>query len=164
MNIQHKQSTKGFTIIEVVLVLAIAGLIFLMVVVAFPSVERGQRDEQRKRDMSRIEYQMSQYISTTRGKAPSSPENLGKFVRGYLKGTDNQTAGDEYMDPSGDGYKLRYAVPPEEIGQIGYYGKSTCDPDSADGSGVSQSGASREFALTVKLESQNALYCIDSSS
>lgn len=44
---------KGFTIIEVVLVLAIAGLIFLMVFVALPALQRNQRDTQRKNDMGR---------------------------------------------------------------------------------------------------------------
>ena len=34
----------GFTIIEVVLVLAIAGLIFLMVFIALPVLQRSQRD------------------------------------------------------------------------------------------------------------------------
>ena len=34
----NKQTKKGFTIIEVVLVLAIAGLIFLMVFIALPAL------------------------------------------------------------------------------------------------------------------------------
>ena len=37
---QNINSKKGFTIIEVVLVLAIAGLIFLMVFVALPALQR----------------------------------------------------------------------------------------------------------------------------
>lgn len=41
-------SKKGFTIIEVVLVLAVAGLIFLMVFIALPALQRSQRDSQRK--------------------------------------------------------------------------------------------------------------------
>ena len=41
MNIRKQQ---GFTIIEVVLVLAIAGLIFLMVFIALPTLQRNQRD------------------------------------------------------------------------------------------------------------------------
>ena len=45
---------KGFTIIEVVLVLAIAGLIFLMVFLALPALQRSQRDTQRKNDMARL--------------------------------------------------------------------------------------------------------------
>ena len=40
---------NGFTIIEVVLVLAIAGLIFLMVFIALPALQRSQRDTQKKK-------------------------------------------------------------------------------------------------------------------
>ena len=51
----HKRQPKaGFTIIEVVLVLAIAGLIFLMVFLALPALNRGQRNTQRKRDAAQI--------------------------------------------------------------------------------------------------------------
>ena len=42
---KHKQK-QGFTIIEVVLVLAIAALIFLMVFMALPALQRSQRDTQ----------------------------------------------------------------------------------------------------------------------
>jgi len=49
-----KTGKRGFTIIEVVLVLAIAGLIFLMVFIALPALQRNQRDTQRKNDMGRL--------------------------------------------------------------------------------------------------------------
>lgn len=52
---QNINSKKGFTIIEVVLVLAIAGLIFLMVFIAFPALQRSQRDTQRTDDMARVQ-------------------------------------------------------------------------------------------------------------
>ena len=42
--LDDKSNTKGLTIIEVVLVLAIAGLIFLMVFIALPALQRNQRD------------------------------------------------------------------------------------------------------------------------
>ena len=38
---QHQAKQEGFTIIEVMLVLAIAALIFLMVFVALPALQRG---------------------------------------------------------------------------------------------------------------------------
>lgn len=47
-----RNSKKGFTIIEVVLVLAIGGLIFLMVFIALPALQRSQRDTQRKDDLA----------------------------------------------------------------------------------------------------------------
>lgn len=55
------KSKQGFTIIEVVLVLAIAGLIFLMVFVALPALQRSQRDTARRNDMSRVDTSLIQY-------------------------------------------------------------------------------------------------------
>ncbi len=58
---QSQKTASGFTIIEVVLVLAIAGLIFLMVFVALPALQRSQRDTQRRNDMSRVDTSLVQY-------------------------------------------------------------------------------------------------------
>jgi prepilin-type N-terminal cleavage/methylation domain-containing protein len=162
MNTPLKQEQKGFTIIEVVLVLAIAGLIFLMVFVALPSLQRGQRDAQRKQDISRVSVQLTNYLSSTRGSAPSDATSLGNFVKGFLGGSSNTLAGDDYKDPNGTNYILKYASPPSDIGQIGYYNKSACNIDGTDG--VSPTGATRDFALTIKLENQVAPYCIDNKS
>lgn len=68
MNAQQK--TKGFTIIEVVLVLAIAGLIFLMVFLALPALQRSQRDTQRKDDLSRFAAATTSYRSNNGGGTP----------------------------------------------------------------------------------------------
>ena len=53
-SINSLKNKKGFTIIEIVLVLAVAGLIFLMIFVALPALQRSQRDTQRKRDFAII--------------------------------------------------------------------------------------------------------------
>ena len=60
----------GFTIIEVVLVLAIAGLIFLMVFIALPALQRSQRDTQRKRDTDRLLAAIQSYQSNNLGRLP----------------------------------------------------------------------------------------------
>ena len=62
------QTRKGFTIIEVVLVLAIAGIIFLMVFIALPTLQRNQRDTQRKNDLSRLKTALDSYKSNSRAK------------------------------------------------------------------------------------------------
>lgn len=91
MNIQKKE--KGFTIIEVVLVLAIAGLIFLMVFIALPALQRSQRDSQRKNDLSRAINAVTSYSSSNRGALPTFDSN---FISSYLT-----TGGDTFIDPSG---------------------------------------------------------------
>ena len=50
MKKEIKKFNKGFTIIEVVLVLAIAGLIFLMVFIALPALQSSQRNTQREQE------------------------------------------------------------------------------------------------------------------
>ena len=55
------RKNKGFTIIEVVLVLAIAGLIFLMVFVALPALQQSQRNTQRKNDLTRFMSAVSKW-------------------------------------------------------------------------------------------------------
>lgn len=53
VNVKHKKSS-GFTIIEVLIVIAIAGLIFLIVFVAVPHAHKQLRNAQRKRDVQRF--------------------------------------------------------------------------------------------------------------
>jgi prepilin-type N-terminal cleavage/methylation domain-containing protein len=48
------RSGQGFTIIEVMIVLAIAGLILLIVFLAVPALQRSSRNTQRKSDVGRI--------------------------------------------------------------------------------------------------------------
>ena len=46
-----KKRNQGFTIIEVMIVLAIAGLIMLIVFLAVPALQRNQRNTARKQDV-----------------------------------------------------------------------------------------------------------------
>lgn len=50
----NKSKSEGFTIIEVMIVLAIAGLILLIVFLAVPALQRNSRNSQRKSDVGRI--------------------------------------------------------------------------------------------------------------
>ena len=154
------QNKKGFTIIEVVLVLAIAGLIFLMVFIALPALQRGQRDNQRKDDVARINTQLQNYQSANRGKIPSSATGTGAGTIGSFKNRYMAVA-DEYTDPQGAPYTFFLSATnadPTAIGQIAYSTNVICGDDGA----VTATGATaRSYALRIKLENQTALYCID---
>ena len=68
-NNKNQNSTKkGFTIIEVVLVLAIAGLIFLMIFLALPALQRSQRDTERKQDIAMLVTALQNWKTANRGK------------------------------------------------------------------------------------------------
>lgn len=100
MNVPSKN--KGFTIIEVVLVLAIAGLIFLVVFLALPALQRGQRDTQRKQDLGKFMSQITAYSSNNQGALPASGLSGGAattawstFISNYLT-----VGGTTFADPS----------------------------------------------------------------
>jgi prepilin-type N-terminal cleavage/methylation domain-containing protein len=64
------KSKKGFTLIEVILVLAIAALIFLMVLLTLPAVQRAQRDMQRKEDVGKLIAAYTEFLGNNRGTTP----------------------------------------------------------------------------------------------
>ena len=94
---------KGFTIIEVVLVLAIAGLIFLMVFVALPALQRNQRDTQRRSDVGRLVTAVTSYRTNT-GDMPANMTTANKTIadtnlNGYI---------DNFNDPgTSTGYLVK---------------------------------------------------------
>jgi len=91
----------GFTLIEIVLVLAIAGLILVIIFLAVAGAQRGRRDAQRKRDLARIEAQLESYAANHNGQYPavnsSSTGFTGGFATTYLaSGFDDPLAGQPY--------------------------------------------------------------------
>lgn len=105
---------NGFTIIEASLVLAIAGLIFLMVFIAFPALNRSQRDSKRRDDILLFLEAVKKYQTNNRGALPnellpvtvsarpiSAPERKDTWAGFYWSYLDNS-----FLDPVGNAYAL----------------------------------------------------------
>src|SRR5262249_17331348 len=149
--------------IEVVLVLAIAGLIFLVVFLALPALQRGQRDTQRKSDLARFMSQVTSYQSNNQGVLPSNTASApwNTFITNYLT-----VGGSSFSDPDGTAYQVTWAgtapaaSPTPASGAVLVYANATtgfkCDPTAAVGI-VAGSGA-RSFAAVIKQE-QGVYYC-----
>ena len=118
MNTTKKQQGDGFTIIEVVLVLAIAALIMLMVFIALPALQRNQRDTQRKDDVSRLQSQISNFKSRNRGSL--STLNTQALWQSFFN-DEMARDGDSFGDPSGK----------REIYQAVYTGTGTASNPAA---------------------------------
>lgn len=94
MNVLQAKNKQGFTIIEVVLVLAIAALIFLMVFIALPALQRNQRDTARKTVLGKVASAVTSFQSNNRGNNPPitapNPAVTTDFptrFSGYVDGT-----------------------------------------------------------------------------
>jgi prepilin-type N-terminal cleavage/methylation domain-containing protein len=149
MNVQKQtKDQKGFTIIEVVLVLAIAGLIFLMVFIALPALQRNQRDTQRRTDLSRVQTAIQNFQTNNRNKLPATDilEDAGDdgFIKGYLT-----AGGDTFADPNGTDYTFTEDDVATEFseGKIYFTKKAVCEGESLKtGQGIGK------IAFQYKLE------------
>jgi len=64
---QLKRRTEGFTIIEVLIVLAIAGLILLIVFLAVPALQRNSRNTRRRNDVAKSMALFQEHINNSNG-------------------------------------------------------------------------------------------------
>ena len=158
---QHK---NGFTIIEVVLVLAIAGLIFLMVFIALPALQRSQRDAQRKRTANLIIDGYTRVLANSRNQTNlTSTGNIIFYLvnNGYLKreeALDPSTGELPVISLAGGGIYSQYmnVRPTEYMMDTGYYDSEGIPRDT--GGVLGGPLENQNLVLVVGLES-GGYYC-----
>ena len=136
---------KGFTLIEIVLVLAIAGLLLVIVFLAVSGAQKSRRDTQRKSDVSRLAAQVEAYASNNAGNYPAALS--GATWTPYLPSNFN--------DPlSGSAYPTPATTLGTATGSIQYQlGTGTaCD-------GTTALSGNRTFVLHMRLE--QGIACVD---
>jgi len=176
---------SGFTIIEVVLVLAIAGLIFLMVFIALPALQRSQRDTQRRSSIGEMASAIQHYQTNNNGRLPkngtiaaqeptgdddrvkmevynSANNPAASFIKNYMNGANAEF--NDFTDPSGWAYGLKideFAGDQPTLNfdehMIYMYKGARCN-----GELVEKSNNSRDYALLYKLEGAST-YCVNNS-
>ena len=91
MRSRLKLNKGGFTIIEVMIVLAIAGLILLIVFLAVPALQRSERNTGRKEDAGRLVTAFQDFISNSSGNLPKTTSDCQSILSDA--GTLNQYKG-----------------------------------------------------------------------
>ncbi|MCL2038065.1 type II secretion system GspH family protein [Candidatus Saccharibacteria bacterium] len=175
-----KRKNSGFTIIEVALVLAIAGLIFLVVFLAVPALQRNQRDDARKRDVSAVVEGVTNYTSnnnaipgtgqvysidtafTTTNKLATYIKNMSGNID-YVVVTDTlPTALNGPVSGRTDATTAANATDAiPSINKIVVFTKAKC---GASPSALPEEGSSRQAAAIVMVEGGGGTpYCQDAS-
>ena len=166
----EKTQGEGFTVIEVALVLAIAGLIFLMVFVALPGLRTSQRDAERREAVTTFLENVKKYQTNNRGALPGSSESSSLDDGGSISvkysdtttgsATDTKWAGfykkylgGNFVDPDGDYYKLKVVgcgsqvADQECVAEAQYTGKDISFPNNYEMLVVLQASCSGEKAI-----------------
>lgn len=150
------QKQQGFTIIEVVLVLAIAGLIFLVVFLAVPALQRSQRDTQRRQDVGRVVSAVQSFRTNNKGNIPANAADWnGAAFKGAYLTVNNESFG----DPQTGDYTLNPnpatdSTPPGQA-EILVHTNRVCDATS---NATGTNAGARNVAFRITLES-GGVYC-----
>ncbi len=171
---------KGFTFIEVALVLAVAGLIFAMVFIALPALQRSSRDTVRSDDVADFIANVKKYQTNNRGALPGGGDSGRETtVTGYndtgstddttWQGFYNKYLGNNFYDPSGENYKLRVidcdgdsvgklcedaSMDSDELGTLLVVKQAKCNNTD-----VVMSSNPRNLAVLYKLEGSGGISC-----
>lgn len=176
---------EGFTLIEVMIVIAIAGLIMVVALIAIPQLQRNQRNNARQSIASRVVTELGNYAGNNNGEVLDSTDEdeLDGFYDRYMGCGNAADADDEQTltacavditDPRvGESMIMEQGVtaPTDaptldlddtdqtdggELGILYYSDGLACDgEDVVDGS-------TRTFALYTVMEG-GAIYCLDNS-
>ena len=155
-----KKTEKGFTIIEVALVLAIGALIFLVIFLAVPALQRNQRNDARKRDVSNVVEAVTNYNANHPTKAlgagqvyntngPDKTKDLGVYLDTLSTNIENVTVYDATKS-------LPNAPSAADLTQIRVMKGKQCDGLSA-----TKTGSTRQAAIVgaVETASGQTWYC-----
>ena len=158
----------GFTIIEVMIVLAIAGLIMAIVFVAIPQLQKNTRNTTRKDVLNRVKTEIDNYSSNNSSKLPTAdanattgintgatPATTGGFVTRYLTNVsfnDPQTGSSMTI--------LGRAAAASQAGTakatIDYSTGAICDGELS----TTTNANARNYTIQTLLEG-GATYCVD---
>lgn len=91
LNKIKNRKEEGFTIIEVLIVLAIAGLILLVVFLAVPALQRNSRNTSMKNDVQNVLGGITEYQNANSGAMPTTIATSGGTVTYSGSGTNPTT-------------------------------------------------------------------------
>lgn len=153
---------EGFTLIEIVIVLAIAAGIMVIVFVAVSGAQAARRDTARKADVSRIRAAMEQYAGNNAGAYPTGAvacATADSFCDKYLGGT-------AFKDPSGTTYVVAVGATftataiTAPSGTINIGAGAVNGAKCSGGAIVADTGKPRSYAIQYYLE-QGSVTCVD---
>lgn len=92
-----KGNKQGFTLIEVVIVLAIAALVLAGVFLAVTGAQTSRRDTQRKNDVGRVASYLEQIASNNAGVYPANQAAFAAAIGTYVGGMNDPLSGTAYQ-------------------------------------------------------------------
>jgi prepilin-type N-terminal cleavage/methylation domain-containing protein len=96
--ISLNKNNKGFTIVELLIVIVVIGILALLVLTTYSGIQAKARNSKRQTDIASLQTHLEGFYSDNNGYYPSLTDmnNQAGFVKTQLNGTDPQA----FLDPS----------------------------------------------------------------
>ncbi len=125
-----RQQPKGFTIVELLIVIVVIGILALLVITTYTGIQQKARNAKRQTDITAIQTQLEAFFQTN-GYYPNLTDiNNTSFLTSNLKGLDQ----DALIDPSNYSQSktlTNSATPSKQYGYIAFQADGTTSCDGA---------------------------------
>jgi len=148
----NKQS-KGFTLIELVIVLAIAALVLAAILLAVGGAQRSQRDTTTKNSAGRVGSALQNYASNNNGAMPAANTAL---AANYLTNISDGLGG----SPAAKDPATSPSAAAGAGNEIIYSGTAKCSAGNGV-AGTLTAGTTRNYAVDYWVENGQTNVCLD---
>ena len=103
INMNKNNKRKGFTLIELVIVVAIIGILSLMIIPQFQRVTEDAKEKAWRSDCTTVSSAIGMYQAANNGDFPANEEDLGDYIAGGCPEGDGTRTTFTYTSlPDGD--------------------------------------------------------------
>ena len=142
------KKSKGFTIVELLIVIVVIGILATLVIVTFSGIQQKGRDSQRKTDINALQSHVEAYYAQTGTYPTAAMLNDSAFRAANLKGLDPEAL----KDPKASGANINAgASSATQYGYAATAGGAACP--AATGTGAAMVSTCDAYTLEATLES-----------
>jgi prepilin-type N-terminal cleavage/methylation domain-containing protein len=146
-----KNRSKGFTIVELLIVIVVIAILATLVIVTFTGIQQKARDSQRQTDINAVDSHLEAYFAQTGTYPTLAMLQDSSWLSANMKGLDPQAL----VGPKGASINGTTSAG-DAYGYVATAGGVACP--AASGSGAAMVSTCDGFTLTAKLEGSSTVY------
>ena len=145
-----KNKSKGFTIVELLIVIVVIGILATLVIVTFTGIQQKARDSKRKTDIGAVQAALESYYSSNNTYPTLADLNDSTWRTTNMKGFDPSAL----QDPKGNAQTLAGTASATQYGYVVSAGSISTPTTCVDTAGASN--PCTNFKISAILESDSS--------